>query len=346
MIKVLIVEDSPVIQEILVFTISSDPEFKIVGVASNGEDAIEFALKEKPDVITMDLHMPKLNGLEATREIMETNPTPIVVVTGSAALNDIAVSFSLMEAGALAIVRKTHSITHPDYKQEARELITTIKLMSEVKLVRRKPKLSNITQPNSGNSSKIQIGSQFKMLVMGASTGGPLVLQKIISKLPKNYPLPILIVQHISPGFIGGFIEWLTNTTNQAIHLAVNGEKPLPGHIYFAPDGFHMGVESGPRIFLSPHPPENGLRPSVAYLFRTAADSFKNEAIGVLLTGMGRDGAAELKLLKEQGAVTIAQDKESSVVHGMPGDAIKLNAASYVLSPDEIANMLISLVKI
>lgn len=345
MIKVLIVEDSIVMQELLAFTISSSPDFKVVGIASNGEEAIELAIKKQPDVITMDWQMPKLNGLEATRKIMETNPTPIVVVSGSIAVNDLKVSFSLLEAGALAIVKKTHHINHPDYKTEAHELIKTLKLMSEVKIVTRINKSRKVIKPPVVNFSGKKAKNSSKLVVIGASTGGPLVLQKIIAALPENYPLPILVVQHISPGFIRGFIEWLTNTTKKTIHLASNGETPLPGHIYFAPDGFHMGIEDGPRIKLSDHPPENGLRPSVAYLFQTAADNYRNEAIGVLLTGMGRDGAAELKIMKDQGAITIAQDQESSVVHGMPGEAIKMDAVSYVLSPDEIANMLISLVK-
>lgn len=346
MIKVLIVEDSPTMQEMLAYIISSDPIFKIVGFAADGEEAIEMAIKKQPDVIAMDWHMPKLNGYEATRRIMETNPTPIVIVTGSSTATDVKVSFSLIEAGALAIVKKPNAINHPEYKKDANEIIQTLKLMSEVKLVRRIARVSKeqiLATPATTKTIKTE--SEIKIIVIGASTGGPLVLQKILMGLPQNFPLPILIVQHISQGFTKGFTEWLSNTTKFPLHIAEHGEYPLPGHGYIAPDGFHMGIEGGPRIILSEHAPENGLRPSVSYLFRTAAIQFGSAAVGVILSGMGQDGAEELKLMKDNGAVTFAQNKESSVVHGMPGVAIKLDAATYIFSPEEIALSLGNLMK-
>ncbi len=346
MIKVLIAEDSPVMQQLLIHAISSDPIFKIVGIADDGAEAIDAAKKLDPDIIAMDWHMPRIDGKEATRIIMETNPTPIVIVTGSLASKDVMFSFSMIEAGALAIVKKPPSIDHPDYKKETQELIQTLKLMSEVKMVKRiKPTTQKYISSKPTIAKSIKEDSAIQVIAIGASTGGPLVLQKIFSELPKNIPVPILIVQHISHGFTEGFVEWLKSTTNFPLHIASHGEYPLPGHGYIAPDDFHMGVESGPRIVLSTHEVENNLRPSVAYLFRTVAQVFGSKTIGVLLTGMGRDGADELKLLKDKGAITIAQDKESSVVHGMPGEAIKLNAATHVLSPDEIITTLIELIK-
>jgi len=346
MIKVLIVEDSPVMQELLAYTIQSDPDFSIVGIAANGEEAIELVMKKKPDIIAMDCYMPKLNGQQATCKIMETKPTPIVIVTGSIAEKDVAITFSLIEAGALAIVKKPHSINHPEYKKDARELIQTLKLMAEVKVVRR---FNRILKENKSQApiieKTIKAESDIKIIAIGASTGGPLVLQKIISELPKNIPVPLLIVQHISNGFTVGFVEWLKNTTNFPLHIASQGEYALPGHGYVAPDGLHMGVENGPRIVLSNHTPENGLRPSVAFLFRTAANIFGSCAVGVLLTGMGRDGAEELKLMKNKGAITIAQNEESSAVFGMPGEAIKLNAAMHILSPVDISTFFTTLFK-
>jgi len=346
MIKILIAEDSLVMQQLLIYAISSDSIFKIVGVVDNGEEAIEAAKKLNPDVIAMDWQMPKLDGKEATRIIMETNPTPIVIVTGSLAANDVVFSFSMIEAGALAIVKKPSSVDHPDYKKEVHELIQTLKLMSEVKLVRRiAPATKKYIPSKSAIEITIREESVIQVIAIGASTGGPLVLQKILSRLPKNIPVPLLIVQHISKGFTEGFVEWLKNTTNFPLHIASHGEYTLPGHGYIAPDDFHMGIENGPRIVLSNHGLENGLRPSVAYLFRTVTQVFGSRAVGVLLTGMGRDGADELKLMKEKGAITIVQDKESSVVHGMPGEAIKLNAATYILSPEDIIVTLTALIK-
>jgi two-component system chemotaxis response regulator CheB len=179
---------------------------------------------------------------------------------------------------------------------------------------------------------------------IGASTGGPVVLQTILSRLPQHYPIPLLLVQHMAPGFVQGFIEWLAQSTPLPIHVASQGESLLPGHVYVAPDGWHMGVASGGRVMLSQEPPENGARPSVSVLFRSVAKVFGKHAVGVLLTGMGRDGAEELKSLKDRGAVTIAQDEDSSTVHGMPGAAIKLEAATYVLPPQGIAEVLKRLV--
>jgi two-component system chemotaxis response regulator CheB len=166
----------------------------------------------------------------------------------------------------------------------------------------------------------------------------------ILSGLPKDFPAPVLIVQHIATGFTQGFVEWLAQSSSLPVQLPEQGQQVVPGRVYVAPDGFHMTVTTGGRICLNTEGPENGLRPSVSSLFRSVAKSYRQSAIGVLLTGMGKDGALELKLMRDQGAVTIAQDEETSVIHGMPGEAIRLGGATYVLSPDKISIMLTSLV--
>jgi len=346
MIRVLIAENSLVMQQLLRHTISSDPMLTVVGVASDGEEALEAVKKLHPDVIAMDWQMPKLDGLEATRIIMETTPTPIVIVTGSVAANDAAVSFRMIEAGALAIIQQPPNVDHPDYEREKLQLTRTLKLMSEVKLVKRLVRTSNkkeIARPSAKNYFRSE--SDIQVIALGASTGGPNVLQTILSGLPKDLPVPIFIVQHISKDFTAGFVEWLQNTTNFPLHIASDGEYPLPGHGYVAPDDYHMGIERGPKIVLSKSDLENGLRPSVAYLFRSVAQNFGSHAVGILLTGMGRDGADELKIMKEKGAITFAQDEESSIIYGMPGEAVKLNAATYILSPEEITVALTALIK-
>src|SRR5262249_33523762 len=162
------------------------------------------------------------------------------------------------------------------------------------------------------------------MIAMGASTGGPPVLQTIFSGLPANFPVPLLVVQHIARGFLPGMVEWLSETTALRVHIAAHGVIPLAGHVYVAPDDFHLGTDARGYMVLSHTEPENGLRPAVSYLFRSIAETFGPRAIGVLLTGMGRDGAAELKEMKDRGAYTIAQDRDTSIVHGMPGQAIEL----------------------
>jgi two-component system chemotaxis response regulator CheB len=184
--------------------------------------------------------------------------------------------------------------------------------------------------------------SKIKVIGIGASAGGPPVLQEILLKIPKIFSIPILIVQHISSGFIDSLINWLDQTTKFNIHLAAHKEILLPGQIYFAPDDYHMGVDGSGRIILSRADPENSSRPSISFLFRSLAEVYGPNAAGVLLTGMGKDGADWLKQMKDKGAVTIAQNKESSLVHGMAGEAIKLDAAMYELCPENIADALIT----
>ncbi len=176
-----------------------------------------------------------------------------------------------------------------------------------------------------------------KLVAIGASTGGPLVIRTILNGLPPEFPASVMIVQHMVPEFIPGFVEWLRHTVCLDVRLAANGETLQAAKVYVAPGGCQTGIEPGGKIVLTQDPAWNGHRPSVSYLFRAAAEIFRNEAIGVLLTGMGSDGAAELRLMREKGAVTIAQNKPTSTVFGMPGEAIKLQAATYVLPPEQIA---------
>lgn len=346
MIKVLIVEDLLVVREFLAYILNSDPEIDIIGVACNGEEAIESVERNRPDIITMDIVMPKMNGFEATRKIMETYPTPIVIVSGNLDTREVATTFRAMEAGALAVVQRPVGIGHPDHEAMVAKLIQTVKLMSEVKVVRRwaRPRPEKAVPKVLPEARCARAPAEIKLVAIGASTGGPTALQTILSGLPRDFPVPVLIVQHMTLGFIQGFSEWLAQASGFPVRVATQGEPLLPGQAYVAPDGAHLGVETG-RIALSQDEPENGLRPSVSYLFRSVARVFGRNAAGVLLTGMGTDGAKALKLMEEQGALTLAQDKESAVVHGMPGEAIKIGAATYVLSPERIAALLTGLLK-
>jgi two-component system chemotaxis response regulator CheB len=344
-IRVLIVEDSPVAREFLTYILTSDPDIQVVGVAKNGEEALDAVRELRPSVITMDIHMPIMDGFEATRRIMETVPTPIVVVSGSTAATEVSSTFRALEAGALAVVLRPSGINHASFETGSKELILTVKLMSEIKVVRRISRMQPKPLPGAViRAQALKMTSEIQVIAIGASTGGPPVLKKILSSLPKGFPLPILIVQHIASGFAPGFAEWLSAASGFPVRIASHGEILLAGHGYLPADGFHLGVTNGPRIVLSDDPPENnGLRPSVAFLFRSAARVLGPRAVGILLTGMGHDGAVELKMMKESGAITIAQDEESSVVHGMPGEAIRLDAATYILPPAGIAATLSTL---
>lgn len=341
MIKVLIVDDSPSMRLFLERAFGADPDIRVLGSAASGEEAIAAVERLEPDVITMDIYMPGMSGLDATRRIMEVRPTPIVILSGNLGRDEVLTSFRAMEAGALVAVPKPHGPGHPDHEREVRELVGKVKLMSEVKVIRRWPRARNVVpaSPVCREMAEDAAG-QLQAVAIGASTGGPVAIQTILSGLNKNFPVPVLIVQHMASGFIRGFAEWLALTCRLPVHVASSDERILPGHVYIAPDGFQMLLEADRRLKLSEGPAENGLRPSVSSLFRSVAHVLGQNAAGVLLTGMGRDGADELLLMKEQGAVTIAQDEQSSVIYGMPAEAVRIGAAKYVMPPDGIATKL------
>jgi two-component system chemotaxis response regulator CheB len=345
MIEVLVVEDSAVVREFLIYLLEADPEIRVAGTAQDGEEAVAAVERMKPDVITMDINMPKMDGFEATRRIMQTHPRPIVIVSGSWDTREVATTFRALEAGALSVLPRPVGPGHPDHEATTREFVKTVKLMSEVKVVRRWARVRREeTVRLAPPTAEIRpTPEETGLVAIGASTGGPLVLQIILSGLAKDFSVPVLIVQHIASGFVQGMVEWLAQTSGFPVHVAIHGERLLPGRAYVAPDGLHLGVDGNGGIALSTGEPENGLRPAVSHLFRSVARAYGAQAIGVLLTGMGKDGAEELKTMKEQGAITIAQDQETSVVHGMPGEAIRLEAATYVLPPDRIGPVLASL---
>jgi two-component system chemotaxis response regulator CheB len=219
-------------------------------------------------------------------------------------------------------------------------LVETVKLMSEVKVVHRwrrskseppmaSPGVTAVAPPRRDGAARI--------VAIGTSTGGPPVLRTILGDLPADFPAPIVIVQHIAPGFLHGLVEWLAQSCDLPIHIALHGERPLAGHVYFAPDGFHLGVGAHGQLALSDRATDDMLCPSVSHLFESLLQTHGANVVAVLLTGMGKDGAWELARLKQCGALTIAQDKSTSVVHGMPGEAIRLDGATYVLPAHEVA---------
>jgi two-component system chemotaxis response regulator CheB len=340
-IRVLIVEDSPVVREFLIHILSADPDIRIAGTAHDGEEALLAVERRRPDVITMDIEMPRLNGLEATRQIMETHPTPIVIVSGSSN-REVDSTFRAMEAGAVAFLRRPAGIGHPDHDVTARELVQTVKLMSEVKVVRRWSRNREMPIPRR-EPAVHHSREKPEIVALGASTGGPPVLQTILSGLPRDFTVPLVVVQHMAAGFSDGFVDWLAQSAELPVVLATQHEMTRPGHVYVAPDDVQMKITREGRVLLTTDGDENGLRPSVSYLFRSLAETHGARVVAGLLTGMGRDGAEELRLLKDRGAVTFAQDEETSVVHGMPGAAIGLGAATYILKPDAIAPVLVGL---
>jgi two-component system chemotaxis response regulator CheB len=346
-IRVLIVEDSPTMQQMLVRILAKDPGIEVVGVAGDGREAIDLLPLQKPDLVTVDVNMPKMDGFEVTRRIMETQPVPVVIVSASWAPQEVATTFTALEAGALAVVSKPRGFGHPEHDQEARKLLETVKAMAEVKVVKRWSRARRVEPVSVAppvKEAKVPAAG-VQLVAIGASTGGPIALQTILAGLPKPFPVPILVVQHIAVGFLEGLMEWLGGTTGLQVCIAEHGQSVLPNHVYLAPDDIHMGVNKRSQVVLSRTDANDGLRPSVAHLFASVTDSFGDRAAGVLLTGMGRDGAAGLKRMHDAGALTIAQDQESSIVFGMPGEAVRLGATDYVLNPEKIAALLASVVR-
>lgn len=346
MIRLLVVEDSKTVQQALVEIFNADPDIQVVGTASDGEEAVNAVMTLKPDIITMDINMPAMDGFEATRAIMSTCPVPIVIVTSKMNPKDSATIFQVMKAGALSVTAKPAAPGHPDHEESVRELLRTVKLMSEIKVVRRVfPTDIREAAPYTPRlPTPAVLAARISIVAIGASTGGPPLLQSILSSLPTDFRVPVLIVQHMAKGFTENFVNWLNQTSRIPVELADDGMPMFPGHAYVAPDGFQMGVGPDNRLRLAKGDPENGQCPSVSSLFRSVSKVYGNHAVGVLLTGMGKDGAEELKLLRNKGGVTIVQNRESCIVFGMPGEAIRINAADYILTPDEITTMLTKLV--
>ena len=346
-IRVLIVEDSLTVRQYLEHVIGSDPQLEVVGAAKDGEEGVRLVKLKRPDIVTMDIHMPKMNGYEATHKIMEECPVPIVIVTSSWHPDDVNRAFRAIDAGALVAIEKPPGPGHPRSNKLVAKLVQTIKTMSEIRVVTRlRPRMKPGGVPAVSLAAESAVAPQtIEVVAIGASTGGPPVLKDILSGLGQGFSVPILIVQHMAPGFIEGMVEWLDKDCGVSVRIASDGEAVRKGFVYFSPDGCHMGVTGDGRIVLDDGPVENGVRPSVSHLFRSIANAYGGMGAGVLLTGMGKDGAVELAHMRERGAVTVAQDSDSCVVYGMPGEAVKLNGAGHVLSPEKITVFLNSINK-
>lgn len=350
-IKVLIVDDSNVTRNLFAGIIERDPRFELVGMAVNGKQAIEYVEQHKPDVVSMDIEMPVMDGLMATRHIMQHHPVPILVVSNLYDPGKVELSMEVLEAGALSIIPKPQGPGHPRYAYNVKQYLHMLKSLSEVKVVRRRRTLqtveNNYRKPAS-NTDKVNAEikekdinpSNFKALIIGASAGGPDAIKSILSSLPKEFPLPILLVQHIDPHFAEAYRAWIESFTAFNVQFATTNQVLLPGNLYLPPGDLHLVVASEDMVTLSSDPPEKGHRPSISKLFKSSREVYCEKVIALLLSGMGADGALEMKRLRDCGALTIAQEEKSCLVFGMPGEAIKLGGARKVLSPSQIADEL------
>lgn len=337
-VRVLVVETANLSR--LPHDLAGFPDLVVVGVARARQisDRME---RWRPDVVAVDLHCPGEEGLEAIRRIMAGHPLPVVAIGENG--DGGSLNFSALEAGALTMVQRPREEPGLQRSEQITNLAQTLRLMSEVRVVRRRPRLAaSPSAPSQLPELERSAIDHIHLVAIGASTGGPTVLQTILLGLPADFPAPIVVVQHISTGFVASMVEWLQSSTRLHLHVARQDQPLLPGHVYFAPDDGQMGVEPN-RIVLGSTTPERGHCPSVGYLFRSVCQYFGPAAAGVLLTGMGKDGAEELLEMRRQGAVTIAQNRESCVVYGMPGHAEEIGAATYFLAPEKIVPLLITL---
>jgi two-component system chemotaxis response regulator CheB len=342
MIKVLIADNSKTIQDFIVQILATDADIQVAGVACTGKEAIEFVRSNKPNIIIMAVNMPDSDGFETARAIMEIIPVPIVMVSSIKNDNETLFTNRYIESGALAIIRRPEPSDLAQFQDFHKELIHTVKLMSEIKVVKRYPRNRNRNVKTIAPEDPFENAlKRVKVIAIGASTGGPLALQTILSRITGDILVPVLIVQHIAPGFLNILQKMLSTTSGILLKIAGDGEKILPGIGYIAPDNFHMGVTRGEKIHLSNESPENGSKPSVSYLFRSVAQLYGSNSLGVLLTGMGKDGADELKDMKDRGAITVVQNERSSVVYGMPGEAIKVGASDNAFSLEKIAEIIL-----
>jgi two-component system chemotaxis response regulator CheB len=336
MIRTLLAEDSPTARVLLTAVLQADPDFEVVGVAKDGAQAVAMTKQLLPNVIVMDLHMPEMNGLDATKQIMVEAPTPIVIVTASSDAHEVATSMNALRAGALTVMSKPLGPGSGDFDETVRQFVATIKAMSQVKVVRRWASPRSFAPPSKPALTEISAGPP-RILAIAASTGGPAALYRIFSELPGDFPVPILVVQHIAHGFVEGFGNWLNSGTKLAIKVARHGDALAPGAVYLARDDQHLGLLDRNTLAVSSAPRVGGFRPSASFLFESVGRLYGRGTLAVILTGMGQDGLEGLRTVREAGGRIIAQDEESSVVFGMPGAVVEAGFADLTLPLSAIA---------
>lgn len=344
MIRVMLVDDSLLAITILKRMLSKSAEIEVAGTAANGREALQLIQQIKPDVICTDLHMPVMGGLELTKEIMANYPTPILVVSVSGREGSIN-AFKAIEAGAVDIFLKPTGGADVDQDKLAADLIMKIRILSAVRVFKKHRSDNTAGTVSSSITAKTEMIpsiSAVRILVIGASTGGPKALETILDSLPGNFPLPVICIQHISEGFLRGLIDWLSSKCRMKIEIAETGTAPRPGTIYFPPEDSHLKIDAAGKFIISSELPYDGHRPSITVTMKSAAGYYKNSALGVLLTGMGKDGAEGLLSIKKAGGITIAQDEDSCIIYGMPKQAIELGAAVYIVPLNEIGPMILN----
>ncbi|KFG67788.1 chemotaxis-specific protein-glutamate methyltransferase CheB [Microvirga sp. BSC39] len=343
-VRVMVVEDSLVVRQLLVHIIASDPRLVVAAAVGSAEEALREIGRIRPDVISMDIRLPGMDGLEATRRIMSEHPTPIVVIADSIEDSSLKISMNALRAGALTVVEKPVGLSSDGYAAIASTICTQLYIMSQVPVVRQR----SITPWRDTSAPRREPEwSMMRPSLMGiaASTGGPPALAKVLGALPTDFPLPILLVQHMGAPFMEGFASWLNGLTPLEVRLAQDQEVPVAGRVYVAPGDRHLLVSPAGTLKLSAEPPLGNQRPSATMLFQSMARSLGRRGLGVILTGMGEDGAQGLVELRQAGGYAVAEDESTAVVYGMPAAAARMGGVNVSLPLDMIAPRILRLAR-
>ena len=345
-IRVVIVDDSLVAREMLSQILSSDPDIEIVGTAADGQAGVDMVAQLKPDLVTMDIHMPRMDGLDAVEHIMAHTPTPVLVVSSSVHGEGLGVAFEALTAGALEVMKKPEPRDWEDLERIGREIIRKVKILARVRVIRHirgRMRVGSTRIPAASPTVLPASAAGISLVAVGSSTGGPSALMLLLSSLPKDFPVPVLIAQHIADGFIPGLVEWLNGGCAIHVREASDGAPIEAGAAYLAPTGRNLEFDGHRTHFTTPKAGQLYI-PSADTLFESVATSMRSQAVGVILTGMGNDGARGLKDMHDAGAKTLGQDEATSTVYGMPRAAAELGAVDLVLPIDKIANAIMAFV--
>ena len=336
-VRVLIVDDSPVARAVLKDVLESDADIRVVGMAATGYEAVELTAALRPDVVTMDLVMPGMDGMKATEEIMAHHPTPILFLSAFIGSEGVCTRSDVLAAGALDVVEKPSTMPDPQWESEADTLVQKVKSLARVPVVTHmRRRGSDRSRPAAEPRRATQV------VAIGASTGGPKVIEDVLASLPAEYGPAVIVIQHMADAFFGAMVTTLRKRCALTIKIAETGDRLLPSTVLIAPPAAHLTVLQGSRVLIDAGPPVRGFRPSIDVTFAAIARFYGSRACGVLLTGMGADGASGLLAIRDAGGTTLVQDEASCAVFGMPRAAIELGAAQHVLPPAGLVRHLLS----
>lgn len=352
-IRIVIIDDSAVVHALLEKALRQIDEFEIAGKAFDGKSGVKIVTEKKPDIVIMDINMPQMGGLEAIEEIMDLYPVPIIVF--SAASQEIVnLGYEAIGRGALDIVEKPQSLNFEDFLKIINNvLFHKIKAFAGLKLVRRKKKIKvfedvpkRVAQSDIIHQKPQYSDENFPIIGIAASTGGPQTIRQFIDRIaPNSLSAPIVIIQHMAEGFISGFANWLSLSSRIPVTIAKENEFPKKENIYIAPGHIHLAFNKKGFFTYLYKPPLGGIRPSADIFFESLAETYRERAIAIVLTGMGNDGAKGLLAIKKYNGYIIAQDQESSIIFGMPKAAIEMGIVDEIVSIDKLYPFIISLLR-